>query len=235
MNANNLSKRLQLVADSVSRHARLADIGSDHAYLPVYLAQNHIIEFAIAGEVAQGPHQNATNEITKAGLETVISSRLGDGLAVIQANDHINTVTIAGMGGTLIANILEAGKEKLAGVSRLILQPNVGEDRVRRWLMQHDYRITGEQILAEDRHIYEIIVADRTSQPISYTDAQLLFGPLLLEKLPNSVFTKKWQAELQRVEKAIKQMKQAQQIPVEHIAELQQKSKLIKKVLQNEN
>lgn len=235
MNADKLSTRLQTVANFVDPGARIADIGSDHAYLPVHLAKKDLIEFAIAGEVVKGPHENATTEISEQGLRDLIDSRLGDGLAVIRPDDHIDTVVIAGMGGTLIAQILETGKQKLDNVTTLILQPNVGENRVRNWLMTNHYVITEEQILKEDHHIYEIIVAKKTNKTLSYSKKQLLFGPELLNKLPNPIFKEKWEAELARERIAIHQMEQAKQIPQERINKLNLKTSLIKEVLHIED
>lgn len=230
MNANKLSERLQTVASFVKLNARIADIGSDHAYLPVSLAKNNQISFAIAGEVAKGPHQNATHEIIAEGVQKIVSSRLGDGLDVISPEDQIDTVVIAGMGGTLITQILERQKNKLKGVTDLILQPNVGEQSVRNWLMHHDYQIKAERILKEDHHIYEIIVAEQGKTP-TYSEKELLFGPQILQTLPNNIFEEKWQAELQRVKNAMSQMQRAQVVPEERIIKLNHKATLIKEVL----
>ncbi|AMV61576.1 Putative tRNA-m1A22 methylase [Pediococcus damnosus] len=234
MNANKLSDRLQTVASFVKPNSRIADIGSDHAYLPVFLARNEQIQFAIASEVAKGPHENATHEILQQDVKNLVSSRLGNGLDVVTAEDQVNTISIAGMGGTLISQILERGKNKLQGVSNLILQPNVGENGVRKWLMQNNYRITAERILKEDHHIYEIIVAENKPAP-TYSEKELLFGPKLLQILPNAIFQEKWLAELQRIKNAIAQMKQAQVIPKKRISKLKHKADLIKEVLDFED
>ena len=131
MDAHHLSKRLLNVAKLVPKGARLADIGSDHAYLPAYLALKGQIEFAVAGEVVKGPFQNAQQVVRAQGLNEQIAVRLADGLAAIEASDQIDTITICGMGGTLICDILEKGKDKLVKHPFLILQPNVGEKNVR--------------------------------------------------------------------------------------------------------
>ena len=107
MDGNKLSYRLQKVAEYVSADSRLADIGSDHAYLPAYLALKGKINFGIAGEVVKGPFQNAQNEIKKENLQEIVDVRLADGLAAVELSDEINVVTICGMGGPLICQILE--------------------------------------------------------------------------------------------------------------------------------
>lgn len=234
MDAHHLSKRLAAVAEYVPQGARLADIGSDHAYLPAALILAQRIEFAVAGEVVKGPYENERKEISKLGLQDSLIPRLADGLAAIQPADQIDTITIAGMGGALIAKILEQGQAHLTGVKRLILQPNVGESRVREWLMNHQYQIQDEQMLSEDGHIYEIIVAEPTTCPVRYGAKELLFGPFLLEH-PSVIFKAKWQEELKRCENAVQQMQRASKVPEERLQRMQSKMTLIKEVLDNDN
>ena len=152
MNEQVLSSRLMQVGKQVPLGARLADIGSDHAYLPIYLVLKQQIPFAIAGEVVRGPYESAKKQVAKNGLENQIIVRLADGLAAIHAEDQIDAISIAGMGGTLIRNILENGKQQgqLTGNETLILQPNVGEATLRNWLIRNDYEIRHEEILEEN-------------------------------------------------------------------------------------
>jgi tRNA (adenine22-N1)-methyltransferase len=155
-----LSKRLQVVADHVPRGCVLADIGSDHALLPVYLAVQGIVRRALAGEVNPGPFDAAKRQVQSAGLTHLIDVREGDGLAILEQDD-VDVITICGMGGQLIVSILEQGKPMLTRVQKLILQPNVGEDAVRRWLEQAKWQLTSETIIEEEEHFYEILVAER--------------------------------------------------------------------------
>ena len=230
MDAKQLSKRLATVGAFVQPGARVADIGSDHAYLPANLALNHQISYGVAGEVVRGPFENARHEIQKLGLTHRLVARLADGLAAIEPADRIDTVTIAGMGGPLIRHILEQGPTQLAGVQRLVLEPNVGEATVREWLAANQFQIVAERILAEDGHTYEILCADRVDHQVTYTTAEQMFGPFLLaEKSP--VFIAKWQRELQRVNAAVAQMQRAKVIPEEQLALAHAKIKLIEGVL----
>ncbi|CAI2605295.1 tRNA (adenine(22)-N(1))-methyltransferase [Apilactobacillus kunkeei] len=231
MDANKLSQRLKVVADFVPQNSRVADIGSDHAYLPVYLMKQKQIKFGIASEVAQGPLDNAIQEIKDEGLSDRIDTRLADGLLSVQPEDRIDCVTIAGMGGTLIKNILENGKSHLSGDELLILQPNVGENRLRTWLMNNQYEISDETILREDGHTYEIIVAKKTDKTVKYTEQEIKFGPFLL-KQHSDVFVEKWENEIERIEMVIDQMNLAKHDkPVDKINSMKKEIEEIKEVL----
>lgn len=230
MNAQQLSKRLAKVGEFVPSQARLADIGSDHAYLPVRLMLAKKISYAVCGEVVKGPYESALHQVTLQGLADNITVRLADGLFAIEPSDKIDTITICGMGGTLIKQILLEGKERITGEELLILQPNVGEATLRKYLVANGYTIIAEEILEENKKIYEIIVAKQLIQPMSLNEAQYLFGPLLMqEKSP--VFIKKWQRELMQRQRVLQQLQNSAQNHDEKIAELQVEMKLIEEVL----
>ena len=229
-----LSARLACVASLVPAGARVADIGSDHAYLPAALVLDGKIDFAIAGEVVKGPYENAVREIKDHQLEGQVIPRLADGLAAIEPADKVDTITIAGMGGSLIASILEKGKDKLTEIKRLVLQPNVGESQLREWLINNHYQIMTEKIIEEDNHIYEIIVAEPSVVPFRYSKYELDFGPFLLEN-KGPVFRKKWQEYLQREAHVIDQMQKAQQPPVKKINEINQFLSQVKEAIADDN
>ncbi|PCS20011.1 methyltransferase [Lactococcus cremoris subsp. tructae] len=194
---------MKAVADYVDKGARLADIGSDHAYLPTYLVQKNEVVFAVAGEVVKGPFEIAKNHVAQANLKENIQVRLANGLAAIENVDKIDTIVIAGMGGILISEILEAGKGKLNSVKRLILQANNHEDTLRQWLTEHQFVIKAEQILLEAGKFYEIIVAEPTTNEHPVLSANdLLFGPFL-SKEKSVIFQQKWQKELNTLNKII--------------------------------
>lgn len=234
MDEKHLSARLACVASLVPAGARVADIGSDHAYLPAALVLDGKINFAIAGEVVKGPYENAVHEIKDHQLEGQVIPRLADGLAAIEPADKVDTITIAGMGGSLIASILEKGKNKLTEIKRLVLQPNVGESQLREWLMNNHYQIMTEKIIEEDNHIYEIIVAEPSVVPFRYSKYELDFGPFLLEN-KGPVFKKKWQEYLQREAHVIDQMQKAQQPPVKKINEINQFLSQVKEAIADDN
>ena len=220
MNEHTLSMRLERVAAHVPSGARLADIGSDHAYLPVALVRRGVIDAALAGEVATTPFQAAERTVRDNGLEQQITVRLADGLAAIEARDGITAISLCGMGGETIRDILEAGKAHLSGFERLILQPNGGEQPLRLWLMRNGYRIVSEELLHENRFYYEIIVAER-ADPVVYTAEQLFFGPLLMQAR-SPVFLAKWQRALRLRQKTLAAFERAQAVPEAKLQEISQ-------------
>ncbi|WP_096153365.1 MULTISPECIES: tRNA (adenine(22)-N(1))-methyltransferase [Bacillus] len=234
MNELRLSKRLETVAHYIPEGYTLADIGSDHAYLPCYAYLNGIIPSGIAGEVVEGPFQSAKEQVQKTSLQAVIDVRKGDGLEVISPGE-VDCITIAGMGGTLIQSILESGKDKLTGVKRLILQPNIGAIKIREWLLQNGWELTQESILEEDGRIYEVLVAEPGNPSAPYTEnkqAGLLVGPFLLEE-KNETFRKKWTHELSHWQKIFSQIENAPitEDNVQKIKELQEKINIVQEVL----
>lgn len=210
-----LSRRLTQILEKIPRGSRLADIGSDHALLPVAAVESGAAMQAIAGEVNAGPYDAAVKQVVESGMTEVISVRRGDGLNVLSAGEA-DVITIAGMGGSLIAAILDRGIDKLTGVRRLVLQPNVGEDILRKWLYSHGWVLIEEWILEEDGKIYEVLVAepshttDLTNEQVYKdraiggglrlsTDWLFRMGPWLTQS-PNPVFYDKWKSEMEKME-----------------------------------
>ncbi|MCW6663136.1 class I SAM-dependent methyltransferase [Aerococcaceae bacterium NML190073] len=236
MNATILSPRLNRVAELVLEHAirpiRMADIGSDHAYLPCFLAKNHAQHFAtfIAGEVVEGPYQAAKKEVLENALTNVIQVRKGNGLAVIQQDDAINTITICGMGGTLIQTILDEGKEKLTTDICLILQPNIGEATLRHWVNQHQFEIIQEEVIEDNQRLYSIMVAkfNATLKPLS--DKECFIGAYHLAH-PTPTFKAKLERERAGLSDILTNLQKAQQPPVAKIAEVEQKLQWIQQAL----
>ena len=220
-----ISKRLEFVASFVPQGAILLDVGSDHAYLPIELVERGQINSAIAGEVVEGPYQSAVKNVEAHGLKEKIQVRLANGLAAFEESDQVSVITIAGMGGRLIARILEEGLDKLANVKRLILQPNNREDDLRIWLQDNGFQIVAESILEETGKFYEILVVETGQMKLSASDVR--FGPFLSKEV-SPVFVQKWQKEAAKLEFALGQ------IPEKNLEERQvliDKIQAIKEVL----
>lgn len=238
MNTEKLSRRLETVAKYIPKGNRLADIGSDHAYLPCHVIKNKNITFAIAGEVAEGPFQSAKKQVELEGLTNNILVRKGDGLEVISSGE-IDVITIAGMGGALIASILEQGKEKLSTVKRLILQPNISAVSIRTWLIAHGWELVAEEILEEDGKIYEVLVAQQGDplKPFHKEEIQkdLLLGPFLRRER-SEPFLKKWKNEISNWERILVQMEggaSQNEETMKKREELEMKIKMVKEACEN--
>lgn len=158
-----LTDRLLKIAELVSEGKRVADIGTDHGYIPVYLLNNNKINYAILADVNKGPLENARKEVRHNKLEEKVDLRLGSGLEVLNPNE-VDEVIIAGMGGILISELLEAKKEVAHTVDKLILQPMQAQEELRKYLYNNGYEILDEVLVKEDFRIYEIIIAKYTGK-----------------------------------------------------------------------
>ena len=230
LNEQNLSMRLERVAAHVPAAARLADIGSDHGYLPVALMRRGVISAAVAGEVAMTPFHAAQRTVRENGLQQQITVRLANGLAAIEPTDAITAISLCGMGGETIRDILYSGKAHLHGQERLILQPNGGEQPLRRWLMDNGYRILCEEVLRENRFDYEIIVAER-AEPVSYSAEQLYFGPLQMQAR-SPAFLAKWQRILRLKQKTLNNFARARHaVPEDKVQDIARQAQWITRLL----
>ncbi len=158
-----LDRRLQAVAALVRPGSRLADIGTDHAYLPVALVQAGVCPSAIASDIGAGPLEVARQSVTAAGLTETIALRLGDGLATVTPGE-VEDIAIAGMGGETIAAILQATPWVKDSKLRLILQPMTRAEDLRRWLLQKGFTVLEEHLVEDGRHLYPVLAAVYTGQ-----------------------------------------------------------------------
>lgn len=169
-----LTKRLQAVADLVPKGCRFADIGTDHAYLPVWLLQNEVVDRAIAGDIRQGPLDHARATAERYGCTEQLSFRLSDGLQGLEAHEA-DCIAIAGMGGEAIINILSAAPWTRENV-RLILQPQSNLPELRRWLTKNGYHIEQEQCLYEEGHWYSVLLVEGGPDETVWTSGASMAG-----------------------------------------------------------
>ncbi|MGB9779666.1 tRNA (adenine(22)-N(1))-methyltransferase [Caldanaerobacter sp.] len=174
-----LTKRLKTIVKYVPKGVRLADIGTDHGFIPIYLVKNGIVERVIATDLNWGSLKRAIENIEKEGLKENIDTRLGDGLKVLKAYE-VEVAIIAGMGGLLIIKILEEGKEIAKTIKRFIFQPMKDADKLRRYLLYEGYKICEEDLVKERDKFYEIIVAEHGRQEIK-DEVYYEIGPKLVE------------------------------------------------------
>ena len=174
-----LSKRLQAVADLVTPGNRLADIGTDHGYVPIWLYEQGRIPFALAMDLREGPLQRAAEHIRMHGLDAKIKTRLSDGLEKLFPGEA-DSIVIAGMGGMLVVKILTKGQAVRDSVQALILQPQSDLDAVREYLHRTGFVIVQEEMVFEEGKYYPMMKAVHGEN----TDDRkiwFLYGRLLLE------------------------------------------------------
>lgn len=175
-----LSKRLRMNASFVTPGNRLADVGTDHGYIPIALCLEGVIPSALAMDVNPGPLERAKEHIQQFDLETDIHTRLSDGVQALCPGEA-DSVLIAGMGGALTVKILEAGEKVLASVKELILQPQSEIDKVRSYVLTHGYVIAGEKMVYEDGKYYPAMRAVHGEMPL-WQEVELQYGKYLLEE-----------------------------------------------------
>ena len=178
----NIGERLKAVGSFVISGCVLADIGTDHAYLPVFLLQEKQIAAAIAGDIAQGPCKAAEATVAMYGMKGKVQVRLGSGLSVLKEGEA-QCISIAGMGGSTMVEILQADLPIALAAQRLVLQPQTGALGLRKWLLEHGWSIVAEDLVWENKRLYEIVAVERraSDQPVhAYSVAELEIGPLLV-------------------------------------------------------
>jgi len=174
-----LSKRLQTIADFVKKGAVVADIGTDHAHIPIYLIKNNIISRAYACDINAGPLEKAEENINYYGVKN-IELRLSNGLEKLKT-DEADTVIIAGMGGELITDILERGRRFFDTERKFILSPHTKIDEVRKYLLSNGFEITKEDMCIDEGKFYTVMEVKYTENKEMYSEAELLYGKYLIE------------------------------------------------------
>ncbi|KAB3533233.1 tRNA (adenine(22)-N(1))-methyltransferase [Alkaliphilus serpentinus] len=160
-----LTPRLKKIAEMVPKSSIVADIGTDHGYISIYLVKNKICPMVIASDVNKKPLQSAMENIKFNGLEDKIITRLGSGLEVLKPNE-VDTIIIAGMGGLLIAELLDRCPDVTKTVNTFILQPMQAQEQLRAYLVDKGYKIEEDNLVKEDHKIYEVLRVTRGHQVV---------------------------------------------------------------------
>lgn len=172
-----LSQRLSSVASMVTAGNCLADVGTDHGYVPIYLYERNIIPRAIAMDVNKGPLERAALHIAESGMKEAIETRLSDGLTALKPGEA-DSVVVAGMGGPLIIRILSAHPEVTESLKELILQPQSEISEVRIWLYEQGYEIVEEHMVFEDGKYYPMFKAVKNPEAEKLTDLEYKYGKI---------------------------------------------------------
>lgn len=202
-----LTPRLQTIANYVQKNSIVADIGTDHGYIPVYLITNGICDKVIAADINQGPLNSAKNYIQKKGLTDKIDIRLGDGLKVLKPNE-VNTAIIAGMGGLLINNILKESSNIAKTIDSFILQPMIAVEDLRRFLINNHFKIMDETLAKEGNKIYEIMYVEHGEGYVE-NDIYYEVGKKLIEN-KDPLLEEFLNKKLTKIEKIIKSLEKSQ-------------------------
>lgn len=178
-----ISERLKTVASFVKESSSIADIGTDHGYVPIYLYKEGVINRAIACDVNRDPIKRAESNINLYHLGNVIETRLGDGLTPIKEGE-IDGAVIAGMGGMLMIEILRKFPDKTDSFRELILQPQSDVPAVRKYIHSIGFKIEDETMLFEDGIYYNVIRAVHGKEKYT-SDKDYLFGKINIDKKNN--------------------------------------------------
>lgn len=198
-----VSKRMEEVISLVSKGKRVADVGTDHGYVAIALVEKKIAPFVIAMDVRKGPLSRAKENIQKYGLVKEIDTRLSDGLEQLKIGE-VDTFLIAGMGGDLIANILQKGIKIVNSVNEFIVQPQSEIYKVRKKIHELGFQIQEEKMLVEDEKYYTIMKAVRGKE-VYENEWDYLYGKYLLQE-QNLILHEWLQKEYQLREKLYKKL-----------------------------
>lgn len=174
-----LSKRLSVIASFIKGFKSLADIACDHGYLGIYCALNYDLKEVLLTDINELPLASAKANIDKFSVKDKVNTALGNGLEPLDKDYEV--ISISGIGGSLLVDILNNDLEKAKKAKRLILSANNDVKLLREFLMNNHFMITNE-VMVYDYKYYEILVAEYTSKSVNYTELELKYGPYLLKE-----------------------------------------------------
>jgi len=169
-----------MIVSKIEKGFTVVDVGTDHAYLPLYLVNQGISQKVIATEILSGPYEKAQENIIKSGHQDFIELRLGSGLKPIKPGE-VDIAVVAGMGAITIINIIDESRETADSFKKLILQPMRNQAKLREYLFTIGYQIIDEDVAMEANKFYEIIVTQK-SNLTSFDEIDILVGPRLRHK-----------------------------------------------------
>ena len=223
-----ISERLKEIASMVTTGNTVADIGTDHGYVPVYLCKNNISNHIIAMDINEGPLKIARQNIKGAELEDKVDIRQSAGFENIKPGEA-DTAIIAGMGGELIVRILSEHPEVVSKLKELILSPQSEINNVREYLSGTCHMIVNEKMILEDGKFYTIIKTENSGCGTKYSELEYNFGPVLIRKR-EPVFMDYLNMRLDKAEKILENIKSANSDP-DRITEIEKEITEINKIL----
>lgn len=202
-----MNKRLELIMSRISGSKGLIDVGTDHGYLPIALAQNGYKGAIIASDINIEPLNKARENAKASGLDRRIDFRLGNGLEACEGHE-VDTIIIAGMGGDSICGILDRAEWCMSPDYELILQPMTKAEILRYWLVNNGFVIKYEDRVLENGTVYQIITASFEDRNTRLSDAELFTGSVSLRH--DGLFSYELEALIQRFNKAAQGMREVE-------------------------
>ncbi len=207
----NLDSRLQAIKNFVPLNSRVVDVGTDHGYLAIELIESSVADFVIASDKNTGPLEAARKNIDAVKLNDKIELRIGDGLQKIAVGE-INVICIAGIGGALICDILNAAPEVVKSVDKIILQPMNAVEKVRQWIITNHLNIEDEDLAEVDDIIYEIICVSKKYSTSKITKKDK--SPLLSKFINNKIY--RLQRVIEEMSKSPKAMMSSKYLEIQN-------------------
>ena len=215
-----LSKRLFAVAAMVSPCEKMADIGTDHGYIPIYLIEQKKVGHALAMDINKGPLQRAREHVTLHQLDEYIELRLSNGAEKLQPQE-VDVVVIAGMGGRLMMKIIEERKEVFHSLKEFVIQPQSEYGGVRHYLEEQGFQILEENMVEEDGKYYPMMKVVPVEEdefwgiiPEEAIRTCYLYGPVLLKNGNPSLrkFLVKQHKQLEKIHKELEKQPESEKI-----------------------
>lgn len=210
-----MNKRLKLISEYIDNGKGMVDVGTDHGYLPIHLAENSYSGKIFASDINADPLNKAIYNAKEAGVDNKIQFLLCDGLKECPPGE-IDTIVIAGMGGDMIVKILDAAEWCLSSEFKLILQPMSKAEVLRYWLVYNGFEIQNELLTLENGTIYQILVA-RFGGITKLNDAELYIGNYNCAA-PKELYAEEYHALYRRFSRAVEEIKNGDTIPQYRLA-----------------
>ncbi|WP_221372183.1 tRNA (adenine(22)-N(1))-methyltransferase [Clostridium perfringens] len=227
-----LSKRLKRIAEHVDKCESVADIGTDHGYIPIYLVKEGICKKAIASDINKGPIEKAKVNVDFEGVSDKIKCLLGPGLNPLKVGE-VNGVILAGMGGNLTRDILLADMDKVKKYDFIILQPAQNPEVLREFLYKNDYEIIDEDLIKDEGRFYELfkVKYNENSEKLVFEDElEYEVSPLLREK-GNPLFKEFIEEKINRCETILSFIKEDTEAAKKRKSDLEEKINKLKGML----
>lgn len=227
-----LSKRLKRIAEHVDKCESVADIGTDHGYIPIYLVKEGICKKAIASDINKGPIEKAKVNVAFEGVSNKVKCLLGPGLNPLKVGE-VNGVILAGMGGNLTRDILLADMDKVKKYDFIILQPAQNPEVLREFLYKNDYEIIDEDLIKDEGRFYELfkVKYNENSEKLVFEDELEYEVSPLLRKKNHPLFKEFIEEKINRCETILSFIKEDTEAAKKRKSDLEEKINKLKGML----